>query len=127
MREWLECALATWDLARARLELSSVAARSFTRPGNRAPLTADAPSDRCDALVRAISRAAAIVPWRADCLVQALAAKRRLEQRGVRCSIELGTRLTADGQLDAHAWVQVGGRTVLGASDAPYPLLASLR
>ena len=53
------------------------------------------------------------VPWRAMCLEQALAGEAILKCVGIPCTIRLGVALD-DGDFAAHAWLEVGGRIVLG-------------
>lgn len=53
-------------------------------------------------------------PWESACLAQALVGKVMLEHRGVASRLYLGTRKDGAGNLAAHAWLKVGGATVLG-------------
>lgn len=63
----------------------------------------------------ALEAAGKRVPWRADCVVQALAAKFWLERAGVETAFRLGVRREAGGLL-AHAWLEVGGVPVSGGA-----------
>jgi hypothetical protein len=69
--------------------------------------------DLVRAVRRAVRRASRRVPWRAECLVQALTARSMLERRGIASTLSLGVRKTA-GALEAHAWLEAGGRIVVG-------------
>ena len=68
------------------------------------------------------------LPWRSDCLVQALAARRWLASKGITGVIRLGSRIGADGKFEAHAWFTVGEAVVTGwdierfAEFAAFPL-----
>jgi hypothetical protein len=66
----------------------------------------------------AISAAAAHLPWNSSCLVQALAAQRMLQRRGIPGVLHLGAALgsaeTARVRLAAHAWVKSGGEFIIG-------------
>jgi hypothetical protein len=53
---------------------------------------------------------------RASCLTQALAAKLLLRAFGLRSQLCLGVACTADGSLRAHAWLERGGRPILGGA-----------
>ena len=53
--------------------------------------------------------------WESRCLVQALAAKKMLEKRGVENTLYLGTAREDDGEMVAHAWVRSGPYIVTGA------------
>lgn len=59
-----------------------------------------------------IGAGAARLPWHPNCLPQALAAHRMLRRRGIPSRLHLGV---AAGR-EAHAWVTVGDRAVIGAA-----------
>ena len=54
------------------------------------------------------------LPWRSDCLIQALAAKRWLDRAGGAATLKLGVRRAGDGGLMAHAWMSVGDAVISG-------------
>ena len=54
-----------------------------------------------------------VVP-RASCLPQALAAEALLMRGGRRVELRIGVVKTERGRLVAHAWVESGGRVVVG-------------
>lgn len=58
-------------------------------------------------------------PWmKALCLPRALAAQAMLRRRGILSRLYLG--VTCDeGTLAAHAWVEVNGEVIVGATEAP--------
>ena len=56
------------------------------------------------------------VPWNADCLPQAMAAKAMLARRGCGSSFHLGADFDAQGKIIAHAWLVAGGTIVVGAA-----------
>ena len=49
------------------------------------------------------------------CLAQALAARVLLERCGLDCRLRLGVD-RADGRFEAHAWLERGGRVVVGGA-----------
>lgn len=67
------------------------------------------------AIIRAIEVASGRIP-RATCLTQALSAKLLLHLFGHDAQLCLGVARTADGKLRAHAWLERGGRPILGAA-----------
>jgi hypothetical protein len=69
-----------------------------------------------------VGAGAARLPWHPSCLRQALAAQRMLRRRGIPSRLHLG--VIAGGE--AHAWVTVGDRAVIGGggSDRFVPLAA---
>ncbi len=68
----------------------------------------------------AIPRVAARLPWRADCMVQALAAQRWLAAHDIASSVRLGVRPRDDDEFEAHAWLTVGEAVVTGGDISPY-------
>jgi len=82
--------------------------RRSTEPHNK-PLSAEQ-------IAWAVGVASRYVPA-ANCLTQALAATRMLERAGYDASLQIGVSRSESGPLDAHAWVDCEGRTVIGMSD----------
>ena len=105
---------ATWELALARRRLARFDPGSLTVNGREGRLEPDV--DRIAFAIRAMG---ARVPWRSDCLVQALAAQHWLASLGIGSSIHLGVR-ASQAPIDAHAWLKVGGRVVLGGEVGNY-------
>ncbi len=90
-----------------------------------APRRPLAPSASPERVAWAVTRAGRFVPG-ATCLTQALAAKVLLERRGHPARIRVGIGRIEGAPLLAHAWVESGGRIVLGGEDLKRytPLLA---
>lgn len=61
----------------------------------------------------AVGAARRVVPW-ANCLPQALAAEALLARGGHPAELRIGVIKTGHGSLKAHAWVESGGRIVVG-------------
>lgn len=81
---------------------------------------------RCDRVIAFIAAMALRVPWRADCLVQAMAAQRWLARKGLASEIVVGAAKHPDGSFEAHAWLVRGGAVILGGDVARFePLLDS--
>jgi hypothetical protein len=111
----LEAAL---QLTRASVELRVLSpARAVGLLGSLDEADADHGVDadqlREAALVgRTVARVSRRLPWHPTCLRQALAARRMLRRRGVPSRLHLGV---VDATLgEAHAWVTVGDRPVVG-------------
>ena len=110
--------LARARLLLARLSTADLLALFRTPPDPGAP---PAPPERVVRVGRAVAAAARWVPWRSDCLVQALAAGLWLSRLGVASELRLGARAgpTIPGErFGAHAWLVAGGRTVVGGPEA---------
>lgn len=72
---------------------------------------------------RMVERVAGLLPWHPVCLPQALATQWMLERRRVPSVLHLGV---ADARsMDAHAWVTVGARKVVGRVAQPYAPVAA--
>ncbi len=118
------------DLAAARIGLSRIRPHAVQERNRRAAMlrapdnSSAAITRRCDEAAFFISRMAARVPWRSDCLVQALAGQSWLARLRIPSEIVVGTAKLANGQFDAHAWLRCGDRIVLGGDVSRFqPLL----
>lgn len=107
------------ELGLARLRLTRH--RPGVRPANRtaAPLD-DRQSALVDRVAYVIPRVAARMPWRADCLVQALAAERWLNGEKIATLLTLGIPKEKQAAFEAHAWLSVGDRIVTGGDVSGY-------
>lgn len=130
-RVWGDVLIAIWELALAN--------RAFRRtPTGELPLlprdTGGEPRPALTAaqqgLVERVAYAVPImglrVPWRADCVVQALAARRWLARGGIGSNVHIGVRNDDQG-FQAHAWLRVGERVVTGGDISAYAELPPSR
>lgn len=111
-------------LAAASLALKLLPFRSVARilgplrpPGVEADMTSLPPAEVHGAcrVGAAVSRGAALAPWRPMCLPQAMAAKVMLVRRGWPATMHLGAMPDKDyGGIGGHAWVTLGPLTVIG-------------
>jgi hypothetical protein len=113
-RQRADLARAIWELALAQRRLGGMPARQI--PGPHGPATGQQADPLVDRVAWAIPRAAAVVPWRADCLRQAEAARHWLGRHGITSELRLGARKTETGTLDAHAWLVCGDRIITGGA-----------
>jgi hypothetical protein len=60
------------------------------------------------------------VPWRSDCMVQAMAAQRWLASSNIPSTMTIGVRKDAPEGFGAHAWLQVGDAMVTGGDFSSY-------
>lgn len=67
----------------------------------------------------AVTAAASVMPFKAMCLQQAVAARTMLARRGIVGILHYGAGRDADGALVAHAWLDAGGVKVTGYPIAP--------
>lgn len=102
-------------LARARLDFARRPASTIvTALRDRQPEAG--PRTTLDlALVRwAMGAAACRVPWRADCLLQSMAADRWLRGHGITPAFRLGVTQKPEGGILAHAWIEAEGTVITG-------------
>lgn len=79
-----------------------------------------------DDVVWAVEAAARRVPWRAMCIEKGLVAQRMLRSVGVDAILHYGARHDRETKLEAHVWVTVDGRGVIGAAESgEFALIAS--
>jgi len=117
------------ELARARLRLRSLSPRDILAlndhgqayigqgDGIRSNIKSSASAAR---IARVIPAVAQRVPWRADCLVQALAGQRWLNARGTHAHIMIGVDRPGADAFEAHAWLEVDGQVLLGGNISRY-------
>lgn len=121
-------AVAGFELALARLRLQSERTQALIAASPVAIINLDA---RETELVRRIAymipRVAARLPWRADCLVQALAAQSWLSRHRIRTSLTLGVPRNKPVDFVAHAWLTAGDRIVTGGDVSDYVPLSRLK
>jgi hypothetical protein len=95
-----------------------------TRAIHRATPSTNRTQERITWAVTAVS---ARVP-RASCLTQALAATLLLVRHGHAATLRVGVAKNDDGSLRAHAWLESGGRAILGepapGAFVPFPPVA---
>lgn len=117
-RAWLDLVRATFELMRARVTVGRSPARSLLQmnPSGTPSLPSMPLAAEQERLVERVAFAipcmGARVPWRSDCLIQALAAQRWLAGAGISAPIDVGVR--TDGAFEAHAWLVAGGQIVTG-------------
>ncbi len=128
---WADLSRAVLELALANRRMASRSIRELLGPGrDREPsAAAQALSERQRRLVARVAYAVPVmglrVPWRSDCLVQALAARRWLAGAGIASDICIGVPLPREPDFTAHAWLTAGGTVVTGGDISRYaPLLA---
>ena len=111
-------------LARACVTLSAASAMVALLPFRRAVRFGCVPLGKpaldADQCIWAIEAAARRLPWRAMCIEQGLAVQRMLRQGGIEAVLHYGIRQQPpSGKLEAHVWVSVDGRPIIGGAEAP--------
>ena len=89
------------------------AAELLARLQSASSATAPLPAERRREISRALAGLSRRMPWRSDCLIQALAARLWLDALGAPSVLRLGA-WREDGAVAAHAWLLSGGEVVTG-------------
>ncbi|OWV39197.1 lasso peptide biosynthesis B2 protein [Mameliella alba] len=122
-RRLVDVARAAVLLARARLQTRQESlARSVVSRDPQAPWppVTTAQSSDIDRVAWAVAVAARYVPWRSDCLVQALAARAWLAAHGIESRLVIGVPHQRGDSFEAHAWLLSHGVTVTGGNITRY-------
>jgi hypothetical protein len=129
---WLAafCFRALWELARARIAFARFEVKHIQR---RNADTARVPRAAGNgASERTLSRIAYVIPrisdrlpWRSDCLIQAMAAQSWLRALGSASTIRLGVENPKDGEFGAHAWLICDDRIITGGDIERYDTILS--
>ena len=121
--DWRFLAIAVKELALARLRHAATAIDVIfdelqLRPTDNAQDGGAKPLGPAELrrLSWAIAAAATRVPWRSDCLLQAMAAQRWLRRRHSGADFFVGVQKDPQGALSAHAWLQRGDLTITGGA-----------
>jgi hypothetical protein len=131
-REILLATIAAAALLAVRLELKLAGFRHrrwIEEPGSprRDGATANGVSAGipADEIAWAVKAASVRIPGATNCLVRALALKYLLNLFGHESRLRIGAGHPEDGRFEAHAWVESGGRILIGEFDrghyAPFP------
>lgn len=86
------------------------------------PVKSDTPVPKLAWSVRMTSR---YVP-RATCLIKALTGYSLLSKHGYLSLVKIGVGKSAEGEFEAHAWLEYEGEVVLGESEKEYVPLFDL-
>jgi hypothetical protein len=121
---WL-AARAVAELVRARLAFARITMPDILAANARAAALAAAPAHAVLPawIAYTMPRVARRVPFRSDCLVQALAAQRWLARAGYASIIVIGAERPPDGNFAAHAWLACGTAIITGGDVARYTRL----
>lgn len=129
---WLAafCVRAFWELARARIAFARFEAKHIK--SRNAAVARLQKTVENGASERTLSRIAYVVPrlsdrlpWRSDCLVQAMAAQSWLRALGFASKIRIGVENPKDGEFGAHAWLICDERVITGGDIKRYETILS--
>lgn len=121
------CTRALFELVRARIIFAGLEARAIPERNRRTKKLAT-PGSRLspkaiDRISYVVPRLSDRLPWRSDCLIQAIAAQNWLASQGEASEIQIGVEHPEDGPFGAHAWLIHDGKVVTGGDIAKYALI----
>lgn len=115
------------ELVRARISFASLEAKAIPRRNSRALETAlnDGQADQeiLSRIAYVVPRLSDRLPWRSDCMIQAIAAQNWLSAVGVYSEIQIGVENPQDGEFGAHAWLKCGDLVITGGDISKYDLI----
>ena len=117
------------ELVRARMIFTKLEAKAIpqrnraAKQGANTAATIDAPVLARMAYV--LPRISDRLPWRSDCLIQAIAAQNWLSALGAASEIQIGVEHPKGGNFGAHAWLLYKDAVVTGGDIERYQLLLS--
>ena len=127
--DWRYIAIAVKELALARLRHATTPIDVIFHDLRQRPsetVTAECPALGPADLRRlswAIAAAAARVPWRSDCVLQAMAAQRWMRRRHCGGDFFVGVRKDPRGALLSHAWLRCGDLPITGGAALEFKVL----
>ncbi|MCM1981265.1 lasso peptide biosynthesis B2 protein [Lyngbya confervoides] len=65
-------------------------------------------------IIWAVEKSARLMPGGAKCLAKALVTQTLLERQGCACEFKIGVAKSAEGALEAHAWIEHQGFILMG-------------
>lgn len=121
-----------WELVRARIIFARLAAKAIPQR-NRA--AAEHARGREPIEPRTLARLSYVLPrlsdrlpWRSDCLIQAIAAQNWLSAMGAAGEIQIGIEHPEGGDFGAHAWLMYEDQVITGGDIERYqPILTESR
>ena len=113
-RRWKALLTATWLLARARYEHHRKPIKAVLERFETSNARSVATASEIELIGWALNSAGSRVPWRSDCLLQAMAASMWLDRIERAYKLNIGVRKNAAGELEAHAWLTSSDLVVTG-------------
>ena len=130
MGRLLAMARGALELARARLRHRKLLAREINVLNAEAVENGRDPADAATGDAKLVEQIAYVIPgvarrmpWRADCLVQAMAAQHWLITEGITATIVVGVHQSDSTGFGAHAWLTYGDFVVTGGQTSHYTVM----
>lgn len=121
------CLCAAWELGLARIQHLSIEPRDILALNSAGVglTTGGRSAQQCARPAHRLRHppVAARLPWRANCLVQVVAAQRWLRRYDIASHIFIGATKGAGGEFLAHAWLKHGDTIVTGSEISAFQTL----
>lgn len=118
---------AFFELVKARLIFERFEAKAIPTRNKRAlahGISGTKPSpSKLARIAYVIPRLSDKLPWRSDCLIQAIAAQNWLSASGIPSEIQIGVENPKEGPFAAHAWLVYGESVVTGGDISQYEVM----
>lgn len=116
LQQWADLFTAVLEVARARVALRRRSTEDLLKEaqGDGAPQMCVKVGSWVQRVSWAVPVAAARVPWRSDCFIQAMAARRWLARNGVPTELKIGVCKDPITGFEAHAWLIAEGQVIIG-------------
>ena len=122
----VDCLCAVFELARANRSFRNLPPRELVDHVRTSPIGTTQPDGGkfdtrlVERVAFAIPAIALRVPWRSDCMVQAMAAQSWLGRYNISSTMTIGVCKDAPTGFGAHAWLSVGNVVVTGGDISGY-------
>lgn len=110
-------------LHHARFRTSDIEMRN-ARSASREKADIAEANERIGQICWIVPRVAKFMPFRSDCLVQAMAAQDWLDRHSIATRIVIGVKRNDTGEMESHAWLQNRSSVILGGEISTFePIL----
>jgi hypothetical protein len=118
----------TYELVRARLSFAGLKASDIPARNRSAAGAARPGAQHSSEIITArvgyvLPRISARLPWRSDCLIQAMAAQDWLASKGLASEIRIGVARSEGAGFEAHAWLVHAEQVITGGAVDRYHVM----
>lgn len=130
LRDWGGIFAASVALLRARIQFARLPIKVIFGKLGFAPQGSDLLTEDQQIIAVRISKsvrlAAANLPWRTDCIIQAMAAQHLLKRHEIKSSGFVGINRSNDNLATAHMWLKTGDIFITGQTSKKFKSVISL-
>lgn len=109
-------------LVSTRLMLIIFPFNTLKRPTTVLPKT----NHQVEKIIWSIDSASNHIPFCKNCLLKALVGQILLKESGLSPDLFIGVKKDSKNKLDAHAWIDIDGKTIIGKTSSGYKELIKL-